>query len=57
MKDWIKTSSLLPPEGKVVSTMDSGGSVQLLKRRKGLWFFPDDSMYVYYVPSFWQEVN
>lgn len=27
---------------------------QKLKRRGRLWFFPDDSMYVYYQPTHWR---
>lgn len=28
MQNWTKTSSQLPPENTVVSTMDSGGNTQ-----------------------------
>jgi hypothetical protein len=54
-QDWIPTSKQLPPEGEVVEAMDSGGHVQDLKRQGRLWFFPDASMYVYYVPSYWRK--
>lgn len=30
---------------------------QPLKRRGRLWFFPDDSMYVYYRPTHWQPLG
>ncbi len=55
--NWTPTADALPPEGRVVLTMDSGGRVQQLKRRGSLWFVPDGSLYVYYVPAFWQELN
>jgi hypothetical protein len=29
---------------------------QPLKRRGNLWFFPDDSMYVYYQPTHWKPM-
>lgn len=48
------------PEGVVVETCisDIGGerNRQTLKRRGNLWFFPDDSMYVYYHPTHWREL-
>lgn len=43
------------PEGKVLETKihdrDGERNHALLKRRGNLWFFPDDSMYVYYTPT------
>ena len=58
MNEWRPIESA--PEGEVVDTkiIDGvGGSSneQPLKRRKNLWFFPDDSMYVYYEPTHWKE--
>lgn len=62
MSDWtpIDTTSRetirasLPLEGQVVETMDSGGHVQPLVRSGNLFYFPDMSMYVYYMPKFWR---
>lgn len=58
MGDWIKVSEQLPPEGAVVETkIDDGNgcrNVQKLKRIGRLWFFPDGSMYVYYMPTHWR---
>lgn len=54
MKGWFTTKETLPIEGIVVQAMDSGGHIQHLVRRGNLWFFPDMSMYVYYVPKFWR---
>jgi hypothetical protein len=49
------------PEGVVVNTKisDIGGdrNEQKLKRSGRLWFFPDGSMYVYYTPTHWQELQ
>lgn len=57
---WERTDSRLPPDGVVVDTMisDIGGerNRQQLKRKGRLWFFPDDSMYVYYTPTHWSEL-
>ena len=59
MADWTpidtQDRATLPPDGVVVDTMDSGGHVQPLVRRGNLFWFPDMSMYVYYVPKFWQH--
>lgn len=61
MSDWIKTSRELPPEGEVVDTKidDAKGcrNEAKLKRLNLLWFFPDDSMYVYYTPTHWRCDN
>ena len=56
---WNLTAERLPDENVVVYTKihDSAYGVrkeQPLKRRGRLWFFPNDSMYVYYVPTHWR---
>ena len=57
MADWTRVDSgVLPPKGVVVDTISPGGLAARLKRIDGLWFFEDDSMYVYYVPEFWRHV-
>jgi hypothetical protein len=47
------------PEGVVVETKihdDCGCRNEgKLKRRGRLWWFPDGSMYVYYVPTHWRH--
>ena len=55
--DWTATEYSFPIEGTVVWGMDSGGHVQKLAFEKGLWWFPDRSMYVYFVPKFWKAVT
>jgi len=59
--NWQPTNVVPAPEDQVVQTKidDDGGvrNVQLLRRRGNLWFFPDMSMYVYYTPSHWAEVQ
>ena len=52
-QEWYRPDQLPPPEGVVVLAMDSSGHVQELKKRKGLWWFKYDSMYVYFTPTFW----
>jgi len=53
-QNWTPTERELPPDGEVVETMDSGGNEQDLRRQGNLFWFPDGSMYVYYVPKFWK---
>lgn len=62
--DWTSTDKELPSLDEIVWTMDSGGHVQKLVLTKvsnsltnALWFFPDKSMYVYYVPKFWKRIE
>lgn len=59
--EWKLTSKELPPRGEVVMTEDSGGSQQKLKRHdreaSQLWFFEDDSGYVYYTPLRWRHLD
>jgi hypothetical protein len=55
--DWTRTDSRLPKDGELVQTMDSGGHVQPLRRRGRLWFFADNSMYVYYTPTMWKPME
>lgn len=51
--EWRSALNDPPPEGVVVQVQNNNGTT--LKRRGRLWFFPDDSMYVYYEPEFWRE--
>lgn len=59
MSDWQTIDSA--PDNKVVMTKihDEGGirNEQSLKRGGNLWWFPDDSMYVYYRPTHWREAQ
>lgn len=54
---WIKCSQRLPRNGRIVETKidDQNGArnIQRLKRQGRLWYFPDESMYVYYTPTHW----
>lgn len=54
-------SSRVAPEGVVVYTKidDAKGArnYQNLIRRGKLWFFPDESMYVYYTPTHWMPAQ
>jgi hypothetical protein len=54
---WISVAQQLPPEGETVNTKidDAKGcrNEAMLKRRGNLWFFADESMYVYYLPTHW----
>jgi hypothetical protein len=60
--NWIiidpKNPETWPPENVVVDTkIDDGNGCrneQRLKRDRNLFFFPDDSMYVYYTPTHWK---
>lgn len=55
MTNFNKTEDKLPENGVVVETIGPGGCVQDLKREGGLWWVPDGSMYVYYVPVMWRD--
>ena len=56
--DWKHPrTGALPPDGVEVETVDSGGHHQTLVYSKGLWWFPDRSMYVYYVPQAWRHLT
>jgi hypothetical protein len=56
-RSWTTVTISLPREGVEVMTKidDAQGvrNVQTLKRQGKLWFFPDMSMYIYYVPTHW----
>lgn len=59
--DWISTGERLPEEGVEVLTKihrvgERECNLQTLKRRGSLWFFPDESMYVYYTPTHWRAM-
>lgn len=56
-RDWYRPDRYLPADGEEVETMDSGGHVQTLVFESNLWWFPDRSMYVYYVPTFWRPLD
>lgn len=55
---WNSVSRELPPDGVIVDTKiddhEGARNHQTLKRRGGLWFVPDGSMYVYYTPTHWR---
>lgn len=55
--NWTRTDKQLPPEGVVVETISEGGQQQPLRLQGRLWFLPDGSMYVYYVPTFWRPLE
>jgi len=61
MKEWENTFDNPPPQGLVVETKISDGKGERnqadLKLVNGLWFFPDGSMYVYYTPTHWRELE
>ncbi len=58
-RPWNYCGQCLPEQGKVVETKidnEKGCRNEAdLKRRGNLWYFPDDSMYVYYTPTHWRE--
>lgn len=56
---WTRCDDELPPTGLVVDTLSPGGIQQPLKRggnNGALWFVPDGSTYVYYIPEFWRRL-
>jgi hypothetical protein len=61
MSEWESCGFNPPPNDMVVETkIDDGRGVRniaRLRRRGALWFLPDDSMYVYYAPTHWRELE
>lgn len=57
VEKWYSSSERLPENGREVKAMDSGGNVTTLVYDRNLWWFPDYSMYVYYVPEKWAYVE
>lgn len=59
MSEWQPISTA--PQDVVIDTKidDEIGlrNEQPLKRRGALWWFPDDSMYVYYTPTHWKDLE
>ena len=62
--NWIDCKDQLPPLRQVVDTKvikdGKDFNVQPMKRdgvSGRLWFFPDNSMYVYYEPTHWKPIN
>lgn len=57
---WYKVLDKLPPNGVVVETKidDENGcrNKGQLYRNHNLWFLPDGSMYIYYVPTHWRYI-
>jgi hypothetical protein len=62
MSDWISVKDRLPEPGQVVDTkIDDGVFVMRnegpLKLIGNLWFYTDGSVYVYYEPTHWREIE
>ena len=57
--EWIAVTDALPADGRIVETKidDAKGerNQTLLVRRGGLWYFADESMYVYYFPTHYRK--
>lgn len=59
--EWINVRDQIPPQNMVVDTKiddkDGVRNHQLLKLNGKLWYFKDDSMYVYYCPTHWRHIE
>jgi hypothetical protein len=51
---WQYTEQCKPPENVLLDTTNSQGDVSQLKRIGNLFFVPDGTMCVYYVPKMWR---
>ena len=52
---WYKIGVDSPPEeDKLLECTTPTGHITELKRKGGLYFVPDGSMYVYYTPVMWR---
>lgn len=54
MREWNRTEYHLPLEGQEVTVLN-GHIEQTLVYERGLWWFPDRSMYVYFTPALWRH--
>lgn len=54
---WNQTKHHLPPENEVVKVITESGDEYELVYSSGLWFLPDKSMYVYFVPVYWKRMG
>lgn len=54
---WTRTETRLPEDGTAVRAISPSGLEDDFWFERGLWFFPDRSMYVYYVPLFWRRIG
>lgn len=59
--NWTALKFLRPKENIIVETKidDNKGERNIAKLKRfsnGLWFLPDDSMYVYYSPTHWRSI-
>lgn len=61
MDNWIECSDELPPENVEVMTKihdeDGERNEQSLIRMGSLWFIPNSSIYVYYIPTHWMPLH
>lgn len=55
--EWTPIGDELPPERVLVKVIGSKGTEGMLRRSGALYFVPDGSMYVYWVPEFWRHLT
>lgn len=51
---WHATALELPESGTLCRVITEGLDERDLIYRDGLWWIPDNSMYVYFVPMYWR---
>lgn len=49
--------STYPPEGEIVKVITASGDERELILQDGLFWLPNMSMYVYFVPEFWKRMG
>lgn len=54
---WTRTVDGVPDDGTHVVVITLTGDERNLFFDRGLWWVPDQSMYVYFVPVFWRKVT
>jgi len=52
--EWYNVNDEEPFEGSLVEVVTPGDNVKDLKYSGGLWWLPDMSIYVYFVPVKWR---
>lgn len=53
---WVSFANKRPPENVKLDTISPGGIQQALIFSRGLFWFPDMVMYVYYTPMLWRLI-
>lgn len=54
MSKWTPIRHGVPEDGAEVEVISPSGDQRRLVYDRGLWWLPDRSMYVYFIPAYWR---